>query len=68
MINLTNVEANLSFIPFIFSSFKWSLSLLFYLFDGSGNQEGPCRSWTMLYPVIYEFFFSRGSYQTFGTC
>ncbi|KAG6736665.1 hypothetical protein POTOM_060459 [Populus tomentosa] len=35
---------------------------------GSGNQERSCCCWTMLYSVIYEFFFTRGSCQTLGEC
>lgn len=34
----------------------------------SGNQEGLCCCWTLLYSVVYEFFFPRGSCSTLGTC
>jgi hypothetical protein len=37
-----------------------------YLLHLSGYQEGPCCCWTLLHPIVYELFFARGSYKTFG--
>lgn len=37
-----------------------------HLLHLSGYQEGPCCCWTLLHPIVYELFFARGSYKTFG--
>lgn len=34
----------------------------------SGDKEGSCGSWALLYTIVYELFFSRRSYKTLGEC